>query len=321
MEIAGAEDDRIDLLRPAALEVGRLVLDPLDDGDLLPVARPLEAHGLGPIAVGDRLGAVLVALRADVFGGIAGAEDQQILVDELQGVPEIVGMEDAPVEAAEALVLGHVRRREVTAGDDDVVELLGVLLVFHQVVDRDGEALGVFVVLDPADRRPEADVVAHAGFLDPALDVVPQHRARRIGGQRPAEVLVEGVVGELQALLRPVRPEIAVHGAVDGLAVLVDAGAPGVVPQAAPIVLLLETDEFRNFSALARRRLKGPQLGETGRPGANNCDTRLHPILLRLGRPAGLVLWFLLGSGSCRSGRLNQNQPVCQNSGADTAHS
>jgi len=40
-------------------------------------------------------------------------------------------------------------------------------------------------------------------LLDPALDVVPEDLPRRIGGDGFSEVLLERVVGELQAFLGP----------------------------------------------------------------------------------------------------------------------
>ena len=92
------------------------------------------------------------------------------------------------------------------------------------------EFAAVVVVLDIAHRRAKADPVAQARLFDTALDVVPEHGARRIGGDWPAKMLLEGIVGEFQALLGAVRPQIAVHAAMDRLAVLVSAGAPGVVP-------------------------------------------------------------------------------------------
>ena len=72
-----------------------------------------------------------------------------------------------------------------------------------QVVRGDGELARVLVVMvDHAHRRAEADPVAHARLFDAALDIVPQHCARRIGADRPSEMLLEGVVGEFQAFLR-----------------------------------------------------------------------------------------------------------------------
>ena len=62
-------------------------------------------------------------------------------------------------------------------------------------------------------------------------------------------MLFKGIVGKFEAFLRAVRPEIAIHAAVHGLAIFVETGAPCVIPEAAPIVLLLEADEFWNFVA------------------------------------------------------------------------
>ena len=39
-----------------------------------------------------------------------------------------------------------------------------------------------------------------------------------------------------------------VHAAVDGLPILVSASPPGVVPEAAPVALLLIADNFRNLA-------------------------------------------------------------------------
>ena len=41
-----------------------------------------------------------------------------------------------------------------------------------------------------------------------------------------------------------------VHAAMDGLPVLVSAGPPGVVPEAAPVALLLVADDLGNLAAL-----------------------------------------------------------------------
>ena len=72
-------------------------------------------------------------------------------------------------------------------------------------------------------------------------------------------MLLEGVVGEFQAFLRPVGPEIAVHGAMHGFAVFIEPGAPGVVPEAAPIILLFKADDFRNFRLLLGGGLEGAE--------------------------------------------------------------
>src|SRR5438477_7715936 len=54
------------------------------------------------------------------------------------------------------------------------------------------------------------------------------------------------------------------------LAIFVDAGAPGIVPQASPIVLLLEAHHLGDFRLLLGRRLKGPKCREARGACADN---------------------------------------------------
>ena len=283
VQIAGAQDDGVDILGGAVLEVRGLADDLLQQRHLLPVLRPFEAHRLGAVAGGDRFGAVFVALRADVLGRIGAADDQDVLALEFHGVAEIMAVQDAAVEGREALEIGHVGHREMPGGDDDIVELFRIGDVVGAVMRGDGEFLRLVRIGHHAHRAVEAHPFAHAGLLDAALDVVPQHGARRIGADRPAEMLLESVVGEFQAFLRPVRPEVAVHRAVHRVAMLVEAGAPGVVPQAAPVGLLFEADDLGNVGALVGGRLEGPELRQAGRSGANDGNTTFHS------RPPGLI--------------------------------
>ena len=276
MQIAGAQDDRVDVLGRAVLEMGGLADDLLQQRHLLPVVRPFEAHRLRAVAGGDRFRAVFVALRADVLGRIAAADDQDVLALELHGVAEIMAVQDAAVEGREAFEIRHVGHREMAGGDDHIVEFFGVGDVVGAVVRGDGEFLRLVGIGDHAHRAVEAHPFAHARFLDAALDVVPQHGARRVRADRPAEVLLEGVVGEFQALLRAVRPEIAVHRAMHRVAMLVEAGAPGVVPQAAPVGLLLEAHDLGDVRALVGRRLEGAKLRKAGRSGTNDGNTLVH---------------------------------------------
>jgi hypothetical protein len=83
----------------------------------------------------------------------------------------------------------------------------------------------------------------------------------------------EGVVSEFQAFLWAVGPQVAVHAAVDRLAVFIQTGAPGVVPHAAPVFLLFIADQFRDVRALVPRRLEGPQLRHATGTGADDCYT------------------------------------------------
>jgi hypothetical protein len=85
-------------------------------------------------------------------------------------------------------------------------------------------------------------------------------------------VLIEGVVGELEALLGPVGPQVAVHARVHWVAVLVEPGAPGVVPQSTPVALLLETSDLGYLGALLASLLEGVQLCQPAWSGANHGD-------------------------------------------------
>ena len=127
----------------------RLALDPLQQRPLLEFSGQLKPIGLGAIAGGDRAGAIFVALGADVLGGVAAADDQDVLALELERVAEIMGMQNAAVEGLETLEIRHVGRREMAGGDDDIVELLGHDLVVDAVMRGDGELAGAVV-----DGRP-----------------------------------------------------------------------------------------------------------------------------------------------------------------------
>ncbi|AUW47048.1 hypothetical protein CUJ84_pRLN2000510 (plasmid) [Rhizobium leguminosarum] len=135
---------------------------------------------------------------------------------------------------------------------------------------RHREFLRLIVEANHAHRRAETYPVADVRLLDAALDVIPEHGARRIGGDRLAEMLLEGIIGEFEAFLRAVRPEVAIHAAMDRLAIFVEAGAPGIVPEAPPIRLLFEADDLRDFGALLGGRLKGAQLRQPGRTGTDD---------------------------------------------------
>src|SRR5690606_12389391 len=127
-----------------------------------------------------------------------------------------------------------------------------------------------------AHRAVEADVFAYVGLFDAPLDVIPEHLARRVGADRPAEVVIEAVIGELQSLLGAVGPEIAVHAAVDRLAVLVQAGAPGVVPQATPVGLLFVTDQFGDLAAQLLGGLECAELGQATGAGADDGYSHIY---------------------------------------------
>jgi len=169
-----------------------------------------------------------------------------------------MGMQNTSLEGIKALKLRNIGRREVTGGADHVVKFFGILPIIGQVFDRDRE-LAILVIHTPHNRF-KADPVAHARLFHTPFNVIKEHSARRIRGDLLAKMLLKGIVGELQAFLGAIGPKIAVHGAVNGLPVLVETGAPRIIPKTAPVGLLLKTDNFRDLFTLGLCRLESSQL-------------------------------------------------------------
>src|SRR5690606_10931809 len=132
-----------------------------------------------------------------------------------------------------------MRCGEVPAGDHHIIEHLLHALVEGVVMGGEGEGTAFGIEAHGLHGRVEADVLAYTGLAYPALDVVPKDFTWRVGGNGTAKMLVEAVVSEFQALLRSIRPKVAVHAAVHWLTMFVQPGAPGVVPHAAPVSLFL----------------------------------------------------------------------------------
>ena len=283
VQIAGAQDDGIDALVAAVTEIGGIAIDLHQQWLLFPVVRPLEAHRGGAIAGGDAARTILVALRADVLGGIAAAEQQQVLALEFQCITEIMGMQNAAIEAREAGEFRHIGCREMPGGHDDVIESFAGHQIERLVMHADRELLAGIIEGDLAHRAAEANVLAYAGLLDAPRDVVEQHRTRRIGGDRAPEMFFKGVVGELETLLGAIRPQVAIHAAVDRLAVGIQSGTPAVIPQTAPVILLFVTDNLGNLDALVGGGLKGTQLSQATGSCTDDRDTLGHgylPVLI-----------------------------------------
>ena len=66
---------------------------------------------------------VFVALGGNVLCAVARPDDEHVLVLELLGAPEVVGVHDPAAERLHALEMRDVRGAEVTSAGDDVVKL------------------------------------------------------------------------------------------------------------------------------------------------------------------------------------------------------
>src|SRR6185437_3050308 len=163
----------------------------------------------------------------------------------------------------------------------------------------------ILIVSDLAHGGIELNPRPHIGIFGASGDVVVQHLAWRVGGYRLLEVVIERVIGELQNLLGSVRPQIAVHAAMHRLTALVEADAPSVVPQAAPIALLLEANDFGDARTLHLRLLERSHLAEATRPRSDDGNTNCHD-LTPLARSA--VDRHLL-DGSCPNQFASQTVP------------
>src|SRR5512143_3728593 len=255
-----------------------LAVDLGEESPLVHPRRPFESHRLSPPAHGDGFRSVFVALEPDILGGVARAYDEQILALEFVGAAEVVGMEHAAREGLDARKLRNVRRREMAAGHDDIIERVGMKRMILEVLDRDVEFAGRLVEKHVAYGGRELDPRPDPGILGAPGDVVVQHLARRVGGDRLLEMVVESVIGELKSFLRAVRPQIPVHAAMHRLAVLVETRAPRVIPQAAPIALLLVANDLRDARTLHLRLLEGSHLAEAARPRADDGNTNCHDL-------------------------------------------
>lgn len=63
---------------------------------------------------------------------------------------------------------------------------------------------------------------------------------------------------------------------MDRLAIFIEPGAPGVVPEASPVFLLLEADHLGDLGTLGGGGLKSPENGGSRRTGTDDGNSLLH---------------------------------------------
>ena len=75
-----------------------------------------------------------MGLHADVLGGIAAADHEQVLAGKALCAAEVVGVHDLAREGFDALEFGDVGDGEVAGGDDQLVEDVGFAFPGFQVL-------------------------------------------------------------------------------------------------------------------------------------------------------------------------------------------
>ena len=108
---------------------------------------------------------------------IVAADNEDVLVLELQCVPEVMGVHHVAIEGFQPFKGGDVGSGKVSGGDDHMVEFFRVAVVFDEVLDGGGKIALVHVVFNPAHRGAKTNPIPDSGFYNTTLDVV-QRTAR-----------------------------------------------------------------------------------------------------------------------------------------------
>ena len=170
MPVTSTQDQRVDVLACPVFEVRCVAINVGQQRDLCPIVWPVIAHGSRTVANSDRLCAVFPALRADVFGRITGANNQNVFVFEFHRVAEIMGVQNTSLEAVEAVKLRDIWRAKVARANDHMIKAFGVGVVVRQITDCDVEL--VTLLFNPADGSLKLDPITHTCLVDTALDVI-----------------------------------------------------------------------------------------------------------------------------------------------------
>ncbi|KAG6541133.1 hypothetical protein Mapa_017504 [Marchantia paleacea] len=129
MQIARAEDDGIHILTGSILEMASpaIRIQPLEKGHFFDRLRPVTAaRRVAAVGYGDRSSTEFVALAGNVLGRVTAPDEQHIHAFELTHIPDIMSMQQAPLEGIQPLELRHVWGREVAYGNHNVIEFLAV---------------------------------------------------------------------------------------------------------------------------------------------------------------------------------------------------
>ena len=253
--VSRAQDDGVELRRGVVRENAIASVHFCQQRKFLEALGPLERHQGVSGGKSDAFCFALVALKSDVVGAPARTDDQNPSVFELVRAAKVVGVQNSPGKSVKPLETGRVRRGIMAGGDHNVVKSFRNNISTFQINRFHIELFALLAVLHLPHAVTRLDgVLGHADGLPVAPQIVEEDGARREGRQRLTEVLLEGVLGKLHALLGRVGAHVSVHAAVLRFPVRVHPRHPRVVPQAARKVLLLVAHQFyaRDFFQLGQ---------------------------------------------------------------------
>jgi hypothetical protein len=265
VQLAGAQDDCIDMRACAVPEAGGIPLDLFQRRHFFAVLRPGMAHHRRAVRLGHRL-AVFAALRSDVFGRIGGADNQDVPARKFARIAEVMACRVRPLKVSKPgnpVTFGVQKWPDATTTWSNSSEQTWWFFRSWTVpVNLPVAASWALCGTGVRDQIRGA----HPGPLCPAFDTAEQHRAGRTAAHLFPEMRLGGVIGKFQPFLRAFRPKAAGSRAMGRFAKFIQAGPPGAVPKHAPVVLLFESHDPGDFGTLWHRRLESPQLHQSRRP-------------------------------------------------------
>ena len=204
----------------------------------------------------NRLAAIFPTLRANIFGRIGCPQNQDVLLGEFAGLAKIMGVQYPPIETFKPFVMWHIRYRKMPRRNHNVIKGFRCLTVLNTFAHRDFELI--------TDRSyvphngAKLNCISHISLFHSTFDIIHQDCARGKGCNGFSKVLIKAVIRKLKSLFGAVRPKISIHRPVAGIAIFIQARAPRIPPQTAPVSLFFVANNLNVGVPLIRVRLKGP---------------------------------------------------------------
>lgn len=120
--VASAQNDSVELFLGAILKGAFFAFYFLKERYSFETFGPMESHRVSSVTQGDVFAAILVALRSDIFSGVRGSNDKNARVPELNGISEVMGVQNSSFERLKAREVRHVRYMEMSTAREYEVE-------------------------------------------------------------------------------------------------------------------------------------------------------------------------------------------------------